>query len=87
MNWTLYVDVDELEDLLSTPYPEEGEFAGSLEGDVIILGAGGKMGPTLARRISGAIKLAGAKSRLYAVSRSTLQFAAQSIVLFRICKV
>jgi nucleoside-diphosphate-sugar epimerase len=71
MNWTLPKDVEELETLLSDPYPEDIEFARRLEGDVIILGAGGKMGPTLARRIAAAIGQAGAKSRLYAVSRFT----------------
>ena len=71
MDWTLPADVEELEDLLSAPYPEDIEFARGLEEDVIILGAGGKMGPTLARRIAGAINAAGVKSRLFAVSRFT----------------
>jgi nucleoside-diphosphate-sugar epimerase len=69
MNWTFPADVDELEGLLSVPYAEDVEFARGLGGDVIILGAGGKMGPTLAGRIAGAIKKAGTKSELFAVSR------------------
>jgi len=71
MDRTLPKDVGEVEDLLSSPYPEDTEFARCLDGDVIILGAGGKMGPTLARRIAAAIRQAGAKSRLFAVSRFT----------------
>jgi len=71
MDCTLPKDVGELEDLLSAPYPEDVEFVRRLEGDVIILGAGGKMGPTLARRIAAAIRQAGVKSRLIAVSRFT----------------
>jgi len=61
--------IDELEQLLAEPYPEDVAFARGLCGDVIILGAGGKMGPTLAMRIAKAIKLAGSNARLFAVSR------------------
>jgi nucleoside-diphosphate-sugar epimerase len=45
----------QLEDLLSAPYPEDIAAAQALDGDVLILGAGGKMGPTLARRIRRAL--------------------------------
>lgn len=67
--WPLPAGVDELEDLLSAPYPEDVEFARGLKGDVIVLGAGGKMGPTLVRRIARALEAAGARARLFAVSR------------------
>lgn len=40
-----------------------------LEGDFIILGAGGKMGPSLARRIKRATDAAGVRRRVIAVSR------------------
>ena len=40
-----------------------------LPGDVIVLGAGGKMGPSLARRIRNATKAAGINRRVMAVSR------------------
>ncbi len=39
----------ELDDLLSTPRPQTVEALARCPGDVIVLGAGGKMGPTLAR--------------------------------------
>ncbi len=55
--------VAELETLLSDPYPEDVEFAKRLDGDIIILGAGGKMGPTLARRIERSLRLAGSSSQ------------------------
>ncbi len=58
-----------LEDVLSEPYPEDVEFARQLEGDVIVLGAGGKMGPTLIRRILRASEEAESERTVYAVSR------------------
>lgn len=60
--------VEELEKLLSEPLPEDIEFARKLEGDLVILGAGGKMGPTLTMRVEKSLRLAGSKSRLSAVS-------------------
>lgn len=41
----------ELDDLLSTPRPETRAALDACPGDVIILGAGGKMGPTLSRMV------------------------------------
>ena len=59
----------ELETLLSEPYPEDVAFARTLRGDVLVLGAGGKMGPTLARRVAAALRAAGSDARVLAVSR------------------
>ena len=53
--------VDELEDLLSTPNPEDVAAFRKLEGDLIIIGMGGKIGPSLARRAGRAAQAAGAK--------------------------
>ncbi len=69
IDWSIPTNVDELEDRLSMPYPEDIEFARRLDGDVIILGAGGKMGPTLARRIAEAVDYAGVEAKIFAVSR------------------
>ena len=69
MNKVFPADVDELEDLLSEPYPEDIEFARGLEGDTIVLGAAGKMGPTLAMRMARALASAGSKTKIFAVSR------------------
>jgi nucleoside-diphosphate-sugar epimerase len=42
-------DVEHLEDVMTTPTPAVVADFGKIEGDLIILGVGGKMGPTLAR--------------------------------------
>ena len=57
-----------LEELLSRPSAADVEFARSLEGDVIVLGAGGKMGPSLARRVRRAFDEAGLARRVIAVA-------------------
>lgn len=54
---------------LSRPYREDVDVAGRLDGDVIVLGAGGKMGPTLVARIARAMQQAGSPHNVYAVSR------------------
>ena len=41
--------IEQLEDMLSEPSPGAIDALGRLEGDLIVLGVGGKMGPTLAR--------------------------------------
>jgi nucleoside-diphosphate-sugar epimerase len=42
-------DTEHLEDVMTTPGPELVSELGEVEGDVIVLGVGGKIGPTLAR--------------------------------------
>jgi len=64
-------DVDELEDVLSRPTPEVIETMGRLEGDVMFLGAGGKIGPTLARMARRASDAAAVPRRVLAVARFT----------------
>ena len=64
------VTENELEDSLTDPSKQDIAFASQLEGDVVILGAGGKMGPTLAVRIARSIQGAGLKHRVIAVVRS-----------------
>lgn len=59
----------QLEDALTTPNAADVDFMRRLEGDVIILGAGGKMGPSLAQRIKRATDAAGVNRRVIAVSR------------------
>jgi nucleoside-diphosphate-sugar epimerase len=60
---------EELEELLSEPTPETTEAATRLNGDVIVLGAGGKMGPSLAVLAKRSIDAAGAPHRVICVSR------------------
>jgi dTDP-4-dehydrorhamnose reductase len=62
-------DEAQLEELLARPSPADVAFARTLAGDVLVLGAGGKMGPSLARRVRRAVEAAGGKRRVVAVSR------------------
>jgi nucleoside-diphosphate-sugar epimerase len=58
-----------LEELLAAPTDAEREAMGALEGDLLILGAGGKMGPSLARLAVRATRDAGTGRRVVAVAR------------------
>jgi nucleoside-diphosphate-sugar epimerase len=60
---------EQLEDFLSSPSIEDVEFAHQVEGDVLLLGAAGKMGPSLAWRARRALDAAGNRARVIAVSR------------------
>lgn len=62
-------DVMELEERLSRPTAADIAWAGSLEGHLLILGAGGKMGPSLARLAKRSAVEAGRKTRVIAVAR------------------
>jgi nucleoside-diphosphate-sugar epimerase len=59
----------ELEDALSEPTPQVIATLARHSGDVILLGAAGKMGPSLARMARRASDASGAKRRVVAVSR------------------
>ena len=61
----------DLEDALSAPSEEDVACCRRLDGDVIVLGAGGKMGPSLVRRIVRAFAAAGVHRRVFAASRFT----------------
>jgi nucleoside-diphosphate-sugar epimerase len=60
---------DALDELLSEPTPLAVETMGRLEGDVILLGVGGKMGPTLAWMARRASDLAGHNRRVIGAAR------------------
>lgn len=62
-------DVETLEELLSRPTAEVVDTMRRLEGDVIVLGIGGKIGPSLAHMARRASDLAGAKRRIIGVAR------------------
>lgn len=62
-------NVEELEELLSRPSPADVEAVSQLNGDILILGVAGKMGPTLAKLIRRSIQESGAPKRTIAVSR------------------
>ena len=62
------VSKDLLEDLLSRPSDEAIGFLSDLDGDIMFLGIGGKIGPTLARMTKRACDQAGVQKRIYGVS-------------------
>jgi nucleoside-diphosphate-sugar epimerase len=62
--------IEDLDDALSQPTQGVLDCLGSLTGDVMVLGAGGKMGPTLARMLRRGLDAIGDQSRrVIAVSR------------------
>lgn len=61
--------ISELEDVLSEPTPAVLRFFNEQPGDVIVLGAAGKMGPTLARMARRGLDEAGVEGRVIGVSR------------------
>ncbi len=63
------LNVEELEDRLSTPSSEAIRVLSEVPGDLILLGVGGKMGPTLARMARRASDTAGQNRRIIGVSR------------------
>ena len=54
---------------MSRPTPEVVEAMGEIAGDLLILGVGGKMGPTLAKLAKRAIDESGSSKRVIGVSR------------------
>jgi nucleoside-diphosphate-sugar epimerase len=60
-----FADVDALEDCMTEPNTALVADLGALDGDIMVLGAGGKMGPTLARMAKRAVP----DRRVYAVAR------------------
>ena len=71
MAWT----EEKLDALLTTPSAALIEDMKKLKGDIMILGAGGKMGPTLAVLAKNAATAAGTDRRVIAVSRFSDPFA------------
>jgi len=76
--------IEELEEQLSRPTEADVLALAKLDGDLLILGAGGKMGPSLSRLARRAADQAGVSKRIIAVSRfadesSRRQFSAHHI--------
>ncbi|MFC1528374.1 NAD-dependent epimerase/dehydratase family protein [Candidatus Latescibacterota bacterium] len=72
MKKTIVVNTeDELDDFLSFPQKETVELLKRLEGDFMILGIGGKMGPTLGIMLVKALGKVGVRKKVYGVSRFT----------------
>lgn len=66
---------ERLNELLTTPSDALVEDMKKIKGDIMILGAGGKMGPTLCVLAKNAIKQAGISKRVIAVSRGSDKIA------------
>jgi nucleoside-diphosphate-sugar epimerase len=64
-------NASQFDDALSEPSEKLNDSFRHLAGDLLILGAGGKMGPTFARMARRALTAAGKHSRVIAVSRFT----------------
>ena len=65
--------VAELEERLARPGVELIEMMKRLDGDIMILGIGGKMGPTMGRLAVNAIREAGVNKKVYGVARFPIQ--------------
>jgi nucleoside-diphosphate-sugar epimerase len=61
--------LQQLECRLAEPSPACVDDIGKLSGDILILGVGGKMGPSLARMARNAVREAGVNKRIIGVSR------------------
>ncbi|MFN3487371.1 MAG: epimerase, partial [Planctomycetota bacterium] len=59
---------EELDEALSRPPKELGPELARLGGDLVILGVGGKMGPSLARMARRALDAAGSRARVFGVA-------------------
>ena len=60
---------EKLNEMLATPSQALIDDMKKIKGDIMVLGAGGKMGPTLCVLAKNAIKAAGVEKRVIAVSR------------------
>jgi len=75
----LILTEEDLEERLSRPTPEAVRDIAKLKGDLVILGVGGKMGPTLARMAKRAIDEAGLKHDVIGVARFSDARSRQSL--------
>lgn len=71
--------VEQLEALLSLPTEQDVAAMRALQGDLMILGVGGKMGPSLAKRARRAIDLAGVNKRVIGVARFSTERLVQEL--------
>ena len=62
-------NVAELEERLSRPEEADAAAMAAMGGDLLILGVGGKMGPSLARSARRAADTAGTRQRIITVAR------------------
>ena len=71
---------EKLNELLTAPSDALIEDIKKIKGDIMVLGAGGKMGPTLCVLAKNACKAAGIDKKIYAVSRGSDPIATQLLL-------
>ncbi len=64
--------VEQLDEVLTRPLPALVDFMKKLDGDIMVIGASGKVGPTLTVMAKRAVDAAGVKKRVIGVARSDL---------------
>ena len=74
---------ERLNKMLTTPSEALSVELGRLEGDILVLGAGGKMGPTLCVLAKNALRAAGVEKRVIAVSRFSDPLVVELLLLFK----
>ena len=62
-------DLAQLEEMLSRPWLETVECLAELDGDIMVIGATGKIGPSLTRCVQRGLAVSGNTKRFFAVSR------------------
>ena len=68
-----YIDtVEQLDEVLTRPSEALVDFMRTLKGDIMIIGAGGKMGPTVSMMAKHAVDAAGVNKKIIAVARRPL---------------
>jgi nucleoside-diphosphate-sugar epimerase len=72
-------DEAQLEELLSDPSAAAVDALARVRGDFVVLGVGGKMGPSLARMVQRASGQAGVQRRVYGVSRFSQEGLADAL--------
>ena len=65
----IMTDIKSLEEIMTVPSSELIEDIKKMDGNILILGIGGKMGPTLAKMAKRAIDEAGLDKKVIGVSR------------------
>jgi hypothetical protein len=77
---TPLIDTEQrLEEQLSRPSEPDVEAIARLKGDILILGVGGKMGPSLARLAARAAEESGVKKRIVGVARFSNEAVAEEL--------
>jgi len=75
---TSFKSEQELDSFVTTPSQELIEYMKTLEGDIMVLGAGGKMGPAVSVMAKRATEAAGVSRKIYAVDKFPMEALAKA---------